>query len=67
MEGHGRLSAIPRGERFDIPDLVLTLLAAREPVGSYLYDGYWLDTGRHDDYEQALRDYETILPRLIPE
>ena len=60
------LDSIPRGVHFDIPDLVLALLAADEPVGSYLFDGYWLDIGRHDDYEQALHDYETILPRLIP-
>jgi len=59
------LEHIPRGRRFDIPDLVLALLAAGEPVGSYLFDGYWLDIGRHDDYEQALIDYETILPKLI--
>lgn len=59
------LEYIPAGRHFDIPDLVLALLGAGEPVGSYLYDGYWLDIGRHDDYEQALRDYETILPRLV--
>ena len=59
------LDHIKSGERFDIPDLVLALLDAGEPVGSYLYDGYWLDIGRHDDYEQALGDYETILPRLL--
>jgi NDP-sugar pyrophosphorylase family protein len=59
------LAHIPRGRRFDIPDLVLALLDAGEPVGSYLFDGYWLDVGRHDDYEQALIDYELILPRLI--
>jgi NDP-sugar pyrophosphorylase family protein len=59
------LRHIKPGERFDIPDLVLALLDAGEPVGSYLYDGYWLDIGRHDDYEQALGDYETILPRLL--
>ena len=56
---------IPRGTRFDIPDLVIELLRAGEPVGSYLYDGYWLDIGRHDDYERALADFETILPRLL--
>ena len=60
------LDSIPRGERFDIPELVHALLAAGESVGSHLFDGYWLDIGRHDDYEQALHDYETILPRLIP-
>jgi NDP-sugar pyrophosphorylase family protein len=58
---------IPPGKRFDIPDLVLALLDAGEPVGSYPFDGYWLDIGRHDDYEQALADYETILPRLVGE
>jgi NDP-sugar pyrophosphorylase family protein len=59
------LEHIPPGRHFDFPDLVLALLGAGEPVGSYLYDGYWLDIGRHDDYEQALMDYETILPRLV--
>jgi len=55
---------VPKG-RFDIPDLVLALLDAGLPVGSYAFDGYWLDIGRHDDYEQALQDYETILPKLL--
>ena len=60
------LGLIPEGERFDIPDLVLSLLDRGDPVGSWLYDGYWLDIGRHDDYEQALADYELVLPRLLP-
>ena len=59
------LAHVPSGRRFDIPDLVLALLDAGEPVGSYPFDGYWLDIGRHDDYEQALADYETILQRLL--
>jgi NDP-sugar pyrophosphorylase family protein len=59
------LEHIPAGERFDIPDLVLALLSAGEPVGAHLFEGYWLDIGRHDDYEQALSDYEQILPRLL--
>lgn len=61
----GALEHIPPGQRFDIPDLVLALLAAGEAVGSHLFEGYWLDIGRHDDYEQALADYERILPRLL--
>lgn len=58
------LELVPKG-RFDIPDLVLALLDAGLPVGSYPFDGYWLDIGRQDDYEQALEDYETILPKLL--
>lgn len=59
------LAHIPKGRRFDIPDLVLALLRAEKPVGSYLFDGYWLDIGRHDDYTQALSDSDTILPQLL--
>ena len=60
------LEHVPAGAHFDIPDLVLALLGAGEPVGSFAFDGYWLDIGRHDDYEQALADYERILPKLLP-
>jgi NDP-sugar pyrophosphorylase family protein len=61
------LDHIPTGERFDVPDLVLALLDAGKPVGSYLYDGYWLDIGRHDDYERAIAEYEQLKDELLPE
>ena len=38
----------------DFPDLVLQALGASERVGSYNYDGLWLDIGRHEDYERAI-------------
>jgi mannose-1-phosphate guanylyltransferase len=47
------LTYIPPTGYFDFPDLVQALLAARERVGAYRYDGLWFDIGRHDDYEQA--------------
>jgi NDP-mannose synthase len=50
------LDWIPEGY-FDFPDLVLALLSAGEAVGAYMYDGYWLDIGRYDDYEQAVADW----------
>lgn len=60
------LSYIPAGEHFDVPDLVVKLLDADLPVGSYLYDGYWLDIGRHDDYERAIEEYEQLKDELLP-
>ena len=60
------LAHVPPEGAFDIPRLVLALLAAGEPVGSYLYDGYWLDVGRHDDYELAIAEFEELLPQLLP-
>lgn len=51
------LGHIPAGQRFDVPELVQALLRAGEPVGSYLYEGYWLDIGRPDDYERANEEW----------
>jgi NDP-sugar pyrophosphorylase family protein len=59
-------SLIPDGEPFDVPDLVLKLIEDGQPVGSYLYEGYWLDIGRHEDYERAIADFERIEPLLLP-
>jgi NDP-sugar pyrophosphorylase family protein len=61
------LTLIERGERLDLPDLVLRLLDAGRPVGSYLYDGYWLDIGRHDDYEKAIVEFEQLRPMFMNE
>jgi NDP-sugar pyrophosphorylase family protein len=60
------LAHVPPEGPFDIPDLVRALLGAGEPVGSYLYDGYWLDVGRHDDYALAIAEFEGLLPELLP-
>ena len=59
------LEFVPPGEALDIPDLVLRLLAAREQVGSYLYGGYWLDIGRHEDYERAIAEYAGMVKQLL--
>jgi NDP-sugar pyrophosphorylase family protein len=50
------LEYIPEGY-FDFPDLVLALIGAGARVGAFMYDGYWLDIGRHDDYERAVADW----------
>jgi NDP-sugar pyrophosphorylase family protein len=61
------LDWIERGEYLDLPDLVLRLLEAGEQVGSYLYDGYWLDIGRHEDYEKAIIEFEQLRPMFLNE
>jgi mannose-1-phosphate guanylyltransferase len=52
------LEHVPADQHFDIPELIHRLLAARAPVGCYAYDGFWLDIGRHDDYERAVELWE---------
>ncbi len=49
------LDLIPRGEFFDMPDLVNKLLAAGRPVGAYSFDGQWLAIDRIEQLEDAAR------------
>jgi NDP-sugar pyrophosphorylase family protein len=60
------LEYIQPGERLDFPDLVLRMLDAGEVVRGRTISGYWLDIGRHDDYERAMNEFEQMRDRLIP-
>jgi NDP-sugar pyrophosphorylase family protein len=61
------LDFIETGSYLDLPDLVIKLLDAGEPVGSYLYEGYWLDIGRHEDYEKALMEFQELRHMFLGE
>ncbi len=52
--------------RLDFPDLILRLIAAGELVRAWPSDDYWLDIGRHDDFEQAQEEFAGVRDRLIP-
>lgn len=52
-------------EYLDFPDLVLKLLKNHEKINGYIFDGYWLDIGRPDDYERANREIEEIYDKLF--
>jgi NDP-mannose synthase len=60
------LDFIDSGRYLDLPELVLRLLGAGEQVGSYLYEGYWLDIGRHEDYEKAIVEFEEFKEIFLP-
>jgi hypothetical protein len=32
-----------------------------------MYDGYWLDIGRHEDYERAIVEFEQLRPMFFSE
>jgi NDP-mannose synthase len=54
------------GERVDFPDLILRLIEQGRTVRAHRSDAYWLDIGRHEDYEQAMQEFERIKDRLLP-
>lgn len=47
---------IPRGSYCDATDLIRLLVSRGEHVAAYIIREYWLDVGRHGDFEKANRD-----------
>jgi NDP-sugar pyrophosphorylase family protein len=61
------LELIDPGSRLDFPDLILRLLEHNEHVRAHRPDAYWLDIGRHDDYEQAMQEFDAVRERFLPD
>jgi NDP-sugar pyrophosphorylase family protein len=61
------LGFIEPNTRLDFPDLVLRLIEAGETVRAWPNQAFWLDIGRHDDYEQAQDQFEKLRQRLLPD
>ena len=53
------LEYVERGKYLDFPNLVLKLLAAGKKVCAYPNDATWLDLGRHEDFAEACRLFNT--------
>lgn len=51
-------------EKLDFPDLIKILIKNNEKVGAYIFEDYWQDIGRHEDYVKANKDIEGIYDRL---
>lgn len=52
------LDLVPDKKPFGFDGLMYMLLEKKEPISTYPYDGYWMDIGRPDDYEQAKEDLQ---------
>jgi NDP-sugar pyrophosphorylase family protein len=60
------LSELQRGRRLDLPELVLELLRQRKIVNAYRFSGYWLDIGRHDDFDRASAEFDCRRHEFLP-
>ncbi|NLK91878.1 MAG: NTP transferase domain-containing protein [Bacteroidales bacterium] len=55
------LDVIPDDTFYGFDHLMLDLIKNNNPATVKVFDGYWLDIGRPDDYEQAINDYQAGL------
>jgi NDP-mannose synthase len=56
----------PPGLALGFDHLVLDLLGRGDFPASYDFDGYWLDIGRPDDYDEANRNFDQLRKILLP-
>lgn len=59
------LDYIPVNQRLDLPELILNLIEAEKKVNVFNFNGYWLDIGRHDDYERAIEEFSAHREEFI--
>jgi NDP-sugar pyrophosphorylase family protein len=60
------LALVPRGGYLDIPDLIGRLLGAGRRVVAYRAECEWLDIGRAEDYEQAVKAFAERRGQFLP-
>jgi NDP-sugar pyrophosphorylase family protein len=51
------LRYIEKGKHMDIPELVNILIAHKQKVVGYHCNDYWLDMGKHDNYNKVNEDF----------
>lgn len=61
------LSPYTEGTPLGFDRLVLDLIASNRPPATYDFNGFWLDIGRPDDYDEANRSFAALRPLLLPE
>lgn len=61
------LKWIPQKQYLDFPELIQKLIKQRGKVICYPSDDFWLDIGRHEDYEEAQKKFQKMRKRLLYE
>ena len=61
------LKWISPGKYLDFPELIQKLLQRKERVICYPSEDFWLDIGRHEDYEEAQKQFQKLRKKLLYE
>lgn len=61
------LKWIPSEKYLDFPELIQKLIKQNEKVVCYPSNDFWLDIGRHEDYEEAQEKFRELRKKLLYE
>lgn len=67
MANRSIMDFIPEGRSYGFDNLMLDLIAAKQPATVRKFDGYWLDIGRPDDYMRAIEEFDQMKSRFLSE
>ena len=59
------LQYIPIDHPYGFDRLMLDMLADFTPASVMRHGGYWLDIGRHEDYLQAIEEFDALKGRFL--
>jgi NDP-mannose synthase len=59
------LEWIPSRKFLDFPELIQKLINRRVKVVCYPSNAFWLDIGRHEDYEEAQKKFQEMRKKLL--
>jgi len=59
------LKWIPSKKYLDFPELIQKLIKQRVKVVCYPSNDFWLDIGRHEDYEEAQKKFQELRKKLF--
>lgn len=59
------LNYIESGKYLDFPDLIKNLIKKGENIRGYMFEGYWMDIGRPEDYARVLEEFESMKNQLL--
>jgi NDP-sugar pyrophosphorylase family protein len=61
------LEWIPAQKYLDFPELIQRLIRQKIKIVCYPSNDFWLDIGRHEDYEEAQKKFQELRKRLLYE
>lgn len=67
MVNRSILEYIPKNTSYGFDQLMLQLISKKRPARVIMFDGYWLDIGRPEDYEQAITVFEKNPSFFLPD